>query len=373
MQISKTTSQTIDFLRFPLIIGIVFLHNGSAVAFGDKTIGVDNSVICFYIRMIIKTLSETAVPLFFIISGFLFFYNFEMSFQCYKRKLASRTKTLIIPYLFWNAFYFLFVLSLQSIPALSHFFNTNNKPLIQYNLFDYFDAFTGFIGSNPIAYQFWFIRDLIIMSFLSPLFYFCVKRFKFPAFLVFFCLWYFDLFDFHFIRNNSLFFFFCGCIITTMDFKTNIFNKFGNYIVAAFIVLFTLFILGNYYNCKPPHIFCLSNNCIKLIFKVVLLVQLAAFWIISINLKTTTFYSMFLRLSQYSFFVFAAHEPTLSVIRKLSYRFLPKLDGISGLIQSITYIFLIPGITIITVLFIGYIIKMAAPKPYAFVTGGRGK
>lgn len=371
MQISETTSQTINFLRFPLIIGIVFLHNNPVAAFGDKTIGVDNSLICFYTQMIIKALSETAVPLFFIISGILFFYNFEMSFQCYKRKLASRTKTLIIPYLFWNAFYFIFVLSLQSIPALSHFFNPNNKPLIQYNFLDYFDAFTGTISSNPVAYQFWFIRDLIIMSFLSPLFYFCLKRFKLQTLLALFCLWYFNLFDFHFIRNNSLFFFFCGCIISTTDFQITILNKFGNYIVVAFIVLFTLFILGNYYNCMPLHAFCLSNNCINLIFKIVLLVQLTSFWIIASNLKTTTFYSMFLRLSPYSFFVFAAHEPTLSVIRKVCYRFIPQYEGIIGLIQCIAYIFLIPGITIITVLLIGYTIKMVAPKPYAFVTGGR--
>lgn len=42
-----------------------------------------------------------AVPLFFI-SGYLFFFRTAFSVDVYKKKLKSRIKTLLIPYLFWN-------------------------------------------------------------------------------------------------------------------------------------------------------------------------------------------------------------------------------------------------------------------------------
>lgn len=52
--------------------------------------------------------THIAVPTFFLISGFLFFVNFqEWSWEGYKKKMSSRVKTLLIPYVFWNIVPFL--------------------------------------------------------------------------------------------------------------------------------------------------------------------------------------------------------------------------------------------------------------------------
>lgn len=40
--------------------------------------------------------------LYFFISGYLFFFRTTFSVDVYKKKLKSRIKTLLIPYLFWN-------------------------------------------------------------------------------------------------------------------------------------------------------------------------------------------------------------------------------------------------------------------------------
>lgn len=49
-----------------------------------------------------RILASVAVPLFFFISGYLFFFRTTFSVDVYKKKLKSRIKTLLIPYLFWN-------------------------------------------------------------------------------------------------------------------------------------------------------------------------------------------------------------------------------------------------------------------------------
>lgn len=49
------------------------------------------------------------VPLFFVISGLLFFKD-GFSRMIYKRKVSTRKRTLILPYLIWNFFGFLLIL-----------------------------------------------------------------------------------------------------------------------------------------------------------------------------------------------------------------------------------------------------------------------
>ena len=97
-------SKTMTYLRFPLIIAVVFIHtqlgetiiNGESVAEESKFIIHD---ILFHI--ITNELARIAVPLFFFISGFLFFYKTDsFTLEKYKNKLKKRFRTLLIPYFF---------------------------------------------------------------------------------------------------------------------------------------------------------------------------------------------------------------------------------------------------------------------------------
>jgi fucose 4-O-acetylase-like acetyltransferase len=69
-------------------------------------------------------LGGIAVPLFFFISGFLFFLNIEnFNLQSYGNKLQTRGKTLLIPYLFWNLFAIAIYSLITAIPASKAFVN----------------------------------------------------------------------------------------------------------------------------------------------------------------------------------------------------------------------------------------------------------
>ncbi|MDR2814197.1 MAG: acyltransferase family protein, partial [Prevotellaceae bacterium] len=86
-------SNVITFLRFPLIIGVLFIH-----AMPGMDFGAEENIPVFYLcrNFFSGVLGSVAAPLFFFISGFLFFQNINgFTKYDYLRKLKSRGKTLL--------------------------------------------------------------------------------------------------------------------------------------------------------------------------------------------------------------------------------------------------------------------------------------
>jgi peptidoglycan/LPS O-acetylase OafA/YrhL len=148
-------------------------------------------------------LGETGVPGFFFISGFLFFF----SNKSYQQKLRTRFHTLLIPYLLWN----LLLLVLYIVAFLAGYpKDINGESIAEYTATDYLRAFwdRGSYDSGnfvPILCPFWYIRNLLIMSILSPLFYYIIKYVR-EFFLLAVTIWW--LFTPHnaFISQTILFF-----------------------------------------------------------------------------------------------------------------------------------------------------------------------
>ena len=107
----KVQSEAIDLLRFPLAIMVLFIHmNPSVINLLDADFSLFSGYGIYNVIGILLShvLTHIAVPTFFFISGFLFFVNFmEWSWDGYKKKMKSRVKTLLIPYMLWNAIPFL--------------------------------------------------------------------------------------------------------------------------------------------------------------------------------------------------------------------------------------------------------------------------
>ena len=108
MYMSEDFSKVIKFLRFPLIVGVVLIHStlsnmmihGQPVLIGDDW---------YFFKTLTKLLSgilaHVAVPLFFFISGYLFFIKLKsFNLMAYKQSIGKRIFSLVIPYIFWNLF-----------------------------------------------------------------------------------------------------------------------------------------------------------------------------------------------------------------------------------------------------------------------------
>lgn len=189
-------SKTIAFLRFPLIVGVVLIHcyYKELPIGGVKVPVMDEYPIYKLIAdLFSQVLARTAVPLFFLISGYLFFYKSSFSWPMYGSKLRKRAQTLLLPYLFWNG-------ALVGLHLLIEFLfpsvlSGEAKPVLDYGWCDWWDTFWAREPSEPggmpmpINYPLWFIRDLMVLVVFSPLVYAMVRYLRQYALALLGFLW----------------------------------------------------------------------------------------------------------------------------------------------------------------------------------------
>ena len=151
---------TIDFLKVFLSIGIVVRH-AELVNLAGRNASYD------WINQAGMLLSELYVPMFFVLSGFLFFRNAPEKFEWkfFLRQWKKRVRSLLVPYLIANVVAFgAYWLAYRYYPSMmTGFFGDNWKhPL--------FIFWTG-----PVNLTLWFIRDLIVAIVCAPLTWLLVR------------------------------------------------------------------------------------------------------------------------------------------------------------------------------------------------------
>lgn len=162
--IDKLQSRTVEWLRYPLMLLIVLIHSDDPVLVSMPQSGL--SAILYFIT---RTIVRVAVPLFFVFSGYYFFFlpgkeRKTFSRADYIEKLRKRVKTLLVPYILWN---FIVYLCFGYITIRSFYPS---------NLWDIWFGFGEGYGGMPKAFQLWFIRDLMLLCLLSPLLFWLLKK-----------------------------------------------------------------------------------------------------------------------------------------------------------------------------------------------------
>ena len=150
----------VDLLKVILTVGIVFRH--------AELVGMEGRSAAFDVfSRGMMGLTSVCVPLFFVLSGFLYFYKVPArpDARYFLNKSRKRVFSLVIPYLIANCFAFVcYWLAYRYAPSMmSGFFGDDWKhPL--------FVFWTG-----PVNLSLWFIRDLIIACLMAPFFYLLVR------------------------------------------------------------------------------------------------------------------------------------------------------------------------------------------------------
>lgn len=106
----------------------------------------------------ISAITEVCVPLFFLISGYLFFQNKKcFNTEFFIDKIRKRIRSLLIPYLIAN----IVTLLIALLPIYLHL-----PSFVKHvDLCNILRVLT----IQPIDAPLWFIRDLICLVFLSPI------------------------------------------------------------------------------------------------------------------------------------------------------------------------------------------------------------
>lgn len=358
MKIDKVSSERLSMLRFPLIIGVIFIHAyGTEVGMSSGAIGVANTGywVDFCRNLVSQGIARIAVPLFFLMSGYFFFLGFKLSVEDYKRKIKSRIKTLFIPFLFWN-FATLFLLSLaQYLPVTQAFFSGKNAPISTFGIFDYLNAIFG-IDRSPIAYQFWFIRDLMVMVLLVPVIYLFLNKAPNIFLFVILSLWFFNVWPIYIPSVVAFAFFYAGAYFAYSKISLFALDRFGFVFLAFYLFVLVIDTATKDY---------MLNNYMH---NIGILLGIASVFFITKEMIEIKFLKTFLLwASGCSFFVFAVHEPLLTAIKKISYKmFIPNND-----IAVLSLYFVIPLFVIIISVVLYISMKTITPKFLSVISGGR--
>lgn len=175
MQNQSVLSRTISWLRFPLIVLVVFIHVGYGNGVEIENFPAANMICENFVQ---RGVAAVAVPLFFFISGFLYFYRTEWGVPAYKRKTLKRVRTLVVPFLVWTAPTLAYMLLVYKLGLTRSTLCAENHSLWDW-VVDIFGLKLAEGNSSiafPLYVPFWFLRDLFVVGLLSPLWHFLLKR-----------------------------------------------------------------------------------------------------------------------------------------------------------------------------------------------------
>lgn len=322
----KLLMERLDVMRFPLVAAIVLIHSYST------TFAEMKPAAAFVRNFFSYGLASVAVPAFFFISGFLFFYEVEWSRPAFIKKVKTRFRTILIPYLFWNLAALTYMLYLQGVP-------------------------------RPNTAQFWYIQELAALILISPIFHLLHKNrvVSFVFLGLFLIIWMF--FDW----NNRLFpffgnampilFFYAGSVIAVRKINPFALDKYGKKLgitlTAVCVLLFAADTL-----IKPPGVQLHDTGIITGLFAALFLSR----FLVKDRVKPA-----FLWLGSASFFIFAFHQPLLGTqLEKVISMRMPAND-----LEMLAYYFSAPVIVTGIGLLVFKLLSTGAPRFTDVITGGR--
>lgn len=342
---------TITLLRFPMIVGVVLLHCYNADPHIQNTYPVF-SVVQYIFSVLI---ASTAVPLFFFISGFLFFNSIgRWDSKIYTDKLKKRARTLAVPYFFWISLCILIYFTAQQLPFPAPYF-AGEKLIRDYSTIDFLSCYwaapTG--TGMPFLFPFWFIRDLMVAVVLSPLVFYFVKYLKFYGIALLFIIWAYVP-RYREIDPACAFFFTAGAYFSIN--RLNIITVFKqvHYLAWLYPVISVCNIIFREYEWNG-HLYGL-----RVVAGIIFLFIMGS-RLVQKDIKLPPF------LANAAFFVFAAHEPWLSLVKRLGPAVVkPNSDA--------TFIALYFGCAAVTIAgtLVAYRILLAlCPRFLSVISGGR--
>lgn len=252
MKSQELQYRVFDWLRFPLMVLVMLIHVNlymEPIRLGVVNLSSLTTMdACNLFRASIShVLAHVAVPLFFFISGYLFFKRLqEWDWTEYATKLKRRVRTLLVPYLIWNTIailvYVLIDKRMGSLSGVWDFIGQNGYLKLYWSAVSWNGARLNWFGlpaymTGPFLVPLWFLRDLMVMAVLSPLLW-CLFRYLKGWGLLLIVLCHVSLLGVQGFTSTTVVFFGAGayCSINGID-STRWTWKFRYYIYAAALVL----------------------------------------------------------------------------------------------------------------------------------------
>lgn len=151
-------SETNTAKNLPLVGTLGFLSAVMVVAlhmYQVYSFTVADGVGAYLIRYLSHGVATVAVPVFFGLSGFLFFRNVNSHRQIFG-KIKKRLFSLVIPYIAWNILYFVYYIITAKMPF------RNQEIMLDFSWKGIVEA----VFFHKYIYNMWFLLNLIVLTYL---------------------------------------------------------------------------------------------------------------------------------------------------------------------------------------------------------------
>ncbi len=370
---SDLQSKVFDWLRFPLIVGVVFIHCfGEPFDFSSLDLSQPSGLdfYNFFRVSISKVLTHVCVPVFFFISGSLFFIGLEKwSKIVYLKKIKKRIKSLFVPFLLWNLIGILSPLAGAFRDAGFYGIHCFFEDKGYWHLFWDCEKWNldginwiggGTPSSSPYLIPLWFLRDLIVVSLCSPILYFFLNFLRSLGVLLLALCYISGIFlNIPGVSSTAFFFFGAGAFFRLNNIDVTKFSyKYRWFFYISALVLWILCTLFNGHNTY-------EGNLVYPIYVIIGSVAL-------LNLATTIVHNNIITMplicSKSSFFIYLSH--TIWITRIVTLISQKIFGGDNALMLFASYMF-VPLTTIAICILLYSLLSKFMPKVCKILLGGR--
>lgn len=340
---SKYLSYKISFFNFMLSVLIVVLHSNCKITLGWSNDGTILSDFIEVLSLYISCIGHIAVPMFYIISAYLFYYNIS-TMKSVLFKIKKRVNSLLLPYLLWNALFVLIFWSILHSPIASYLHMTNNLSSIS-------DVLMSIINSDLTPL--WFVKNLLIFVALSPIIWLIARK-NLSVIILVILLSGIVVVVYEISYFNFLYWipsYFIGILFT----KSSVSHFFTTEsssckFTMLYLIFFLLLII---FTVHSGHMYLYRIIAPMLIWK------LSDYILKKYHFVPKYYWS-------YSFFIYCTHFFVINVIQKLLYLVLGNSNFAYITIYAVTPFLVIP-----LCIFMANIVNKKVPKGYKILTGNR--
>lgn len=350
-------TDAIKVLRFPLAVLVVYIHYApfQRVDLWALT-AVDRPITTTLYTLFSFLVGSVAVPIFVAISGYLYFIKIGNNFSRaqYIKQSRKRVYTLAIPYLGWIAITWI--------------------AGIIYNLIKYDTTFTQLLSetwqnlyyifwAGPLYFPFYFIRDLIVLSLLAPLWHWLIKHTSWVWLVASLLLYFSPIELFTGLSTRLLFYYSLGAFFGIKGYKELTISR-----PLGFISILVTMVAASVYIIKP--VASAWHTPSSKLFEIALIVVL----LFGLQGTDTTKppFAWCKKMGIYSFFIYSTHQIyIINFARGFQERILTHFPApLDDLLNVVTYITF--PLATVAILVVAYKIwAKVAPRSLSLLLGGR--
>lgn len=344
----KIVFEKITKLSFVMSIFVIYIHASNLNYFGWDN---EKNMAWLIERLVGVGFGDCCVPTFFVISGYLFFRNIDLSesFESLKIKISNKWKkrvnSLIVPYLIWNTVGCVFYMFIARLPLISSMMRNAPMEISLANLI------RGVL-LHEAYFPLWYIATLIICVLLTPLIWFLEKNI-YVGVACLSCVAVCGVFhiDFPELETRFLFCFMIGAFLS-MHFENFVESKYSLKLkITAFLIFISFVVIRSWGDTG-------------IWSTVILYISPILIWICFPDRQKISGEGF----SSQSFFIYVSHVIIVTSVGKI----LLKILGHSVLAVLVAYL-IAPIITLIIIYILYRILSTKMPTIYKILSGNRNR